>query len=86
MANNLNPMMVMAMLRQSNPRDVVMQLANQQYQNDPFVQNLVQMAEKGDTQGLQKVVSGMLGARGKNFSAEMQNLLNAVNSPNNFNY
>ena len=50
MANNLNPMMVMAMLRQSNPRDVVLQIANQQYQNDPFVQNLVQMAEKGDTQ------------------------------------
>ena len=86
MANNLNPMMVMAMLQQANPRDVVMQIANNQYANDPFVQNLVQMAERGDTQGLQKVVSGMLGAQGKNFSAEMQNLLNAVKSPNNFRY
>ena len=85
MANSLNPMQVMSMLRQSNPRDVVMQIANQQYPNDPFVYNLVQMAERGDTQGLQKVVSGMLGAQGKNFSAEMQNLLNAVKTPNNFN-
>ena len=86
MANNLNPMMVMAMLQQNNPRDVVMQIANNQYPNDPFVQNLVQMAERGDTQSLQKVVSGMLGAQGKNFSAEMQNLLNAAKSPNNFRY
>ena len=86
MANSINPMMVMAMLQQSNPRDVVMQIANNQYANDPFVQNLVQMAERGDTQGLQKVVGGMLGAQGKNFSAEMQNLLNAVKSPNNFKY
>ena len=86
MANNLNPMIVMSMLRQSNPRDVVMQIANQQYPNDPFIHNLVQMAERGDTQGLQKVVGGMLGAQGKNFSAEMQNLLNAVKSPNNFKY
>lgn len=86
MANSINPMMVMAMLQQSNPRDVVMQIANNQYPNDPFVQNLVQMAERGDTQGLQKVVGGMLGAQGKNFSAEMQNLLNAVKSPNNFKY
>lgn len=86
MANSINPMMIMAMLQQSNPRDVVMQIANNQYPNDPFVQNLVQMAERGDTQGLQKVVGGMLGAQGKNFSAEMQNLLNAVKSPNNFRY
>lgn len=84
MANNLNPMALMSMLRQRGPRDVVMQIANQQYANDPFVQNLIQMAERGDTQGLQKVVGDMLGAQGKNFSAEMQNLLNAAKSSNNF--
>jgi hypothetical protein len=36
------------------------------------------MAERGDIQNLEKVVGNMLGAQGKNFSAEMQNLLNGV--------
>lgn len=78
MANNLNPMQLMYMLKQGNPRQVVMSIINQNYPNDPTAQNLIRMAEQGDTQNLQKVVGNMLGARGKNFSAEMQNLLNAV--------
>lgn len=80
MANNLNPMQLMYMLKQGNPREVAMSIINQNYSNDPTAQNLVQMAERGDTQNLQRVVGNMLGAQGKNFSAEMQNLLNAVNN------
>lgn len=78
MANNLNPIQLMYMLKQGNPRQAAMSIINQNYPNDPTAQNLIQMAERGDTQNLQKVVGNMLGAQGKNFSAEMQNLLNAV--------
>lgn len=78
MANNLNPMQLMMMLKQGQPRQVAMQIINQNYPNDPTAHNLVRMAEQGDTQNLQRVVENMLGAQGKNFSAEMQNLLNSV--------
>ncbi len=78
MANNLNPMQMMMMLKQGNPRQVAMQIINQNYPNDPNMYQLVQMAERGDVRNLEKVVGNMLGAQGKNFSAEMQNLLNAV--------
>lgn len=74
----LNPMQLMQMLKQGNPRWVAMQIVQQNYPNDPAAQNLIQMAERGDTQNLEKVVGNMLGAQGKNFSAEMQNLLNGV--------
>jgi hypothetical protein len=74
----LNPMQLMQMLKQGNPRWVAMQIVQQNYPNDPTAQNLIQMAERGDTQNLEKVVGNMLGAQGKNFSAEMQNLLNGV--------
>ncbi len=78
MANNLNPMQMMMMLKQGNPRQVAMQIINQNYPNDPNMYQLVQMAERGDVRNLEKIVGNMLGAQGKNFSAEMQNLLNAV--------
>ena len=74
----LNPNQLMAMLKQGNARQVAMQIIQQNYSNDPTAYNLVQMAERGDIQNLEKVVGNMLGAQGKNFSAEMQNLLNAV--------
>ena len=57
-----------------------MSIINQNYSNDPTIRSLVQMAERGDTQNLERIVGNMLGAQGKNFSAEMQNLLNAVKS------
>lgn len=78
MANNLNPMQLMMMLKQGNPRQVAMSIINQNYPNDPTIKQLVQMAERGDTQNLERIVGNMLGAQGKNFSAEMQNLLSAV--------
>lgn len=74
----LNPLQLMSMLKRGNPRMVAMQIVQQNYPNDPTAQNLVQMAERGDTQNLERVVGNMLGAQGKNFSAEMQNLLNGV--------
>lgn len=80
MANNLNPMQLMMMLKQGNPRQVAMSIINQNYSNDPTIRSLVQMAERGDIQNLERIVGNMLGAQGKNFSAEMQNLLNAVKS------
>lgn len=76
MAQNLNSMQLMMMLKQGNPRQVAMQLA--QNTNDPSVYNLIQMAERGDVQNLEKIVGNMLGMQGKNFSAEMQNLLASV--------
>lgn len=74
----LNPLQLMQMLKRGNPRWVAMNLVQQNYPNDPTAQNLIQMAERGDTQNLERVVGNMLGAQGKNFSAEMQNLLNGV--------
>ena len=78
MANNLNPMYLMNMLKQGNARQAALQIVNQNYPNDPMAMNLIQMDERGDVQNLQKIVGNMLGEQGKNFSAEMQNLLNGV--------
>lgn len=51
----MNPMNLMMMLKQGNPRQVAMQIIQSNYPNDPRMNQLVQMADRGDVQGLQKI-------------------------------
>ena len=75
----MNPMNLMMMLKQGNPRQVAMQIIQNNYPNDPRMNQLIQMANRGDVQGLQKIAEEALGAQGKNFSAEMSNLMQSIN-------
>lgn len=74
----LNPMQLMMALKNGNPRQVAQQIIQTNYPNDPTMMNLVQMAERGDIQGLQKVAENVLGAQGKNFQQEFQNLMSGI--------
>lgn len=74
----MNLMQLMMMLKSGNPRDVALQIIQNNYPNNPQMQNLIMMAEQGDTQNLQRIAENMLGAQGKSFTAEMQNLMQAV--------
>lgn len=74
----LNPMQLMMALKNGNPRQVAQQIIQTNYPNDPTMMNLVQMAERGDVQGLQKIAENVLGAQGKNFQQEFQNLMSGI--------
>lgn len=71
----LNPMQLILMLKNGNPQAVAEQIIQQNFANDPQMQNLLQMAQRGDSQGLEKIAQTMLNAQGKNFGAEMNNLM-----------
>lgn len=77
--NQMNPMNLMMMLKNGNPRQVAMQIIQNNYPNDPRMNQLIQMADRGDIQGLQKIAEQVFGAQGKNFSAEMSNLMQSIN-------
>lgn len=72
----LNPMALMSLLRQGNPKQIAMTLIQSNFQNNPMAMNLVQMGERGDTQGLQQFARQYLGQQGLDFNTEMQNLMN----------
>jgi len=74
----MNPMNLMMMLKNGNPRQVAMQIIQNNYPNDPRMNQLIQMADRGDIQGLQRIAEEALGAQGKNFSAEMSNLMQSI--------
>lgn len=74
----LNPMQLLGMLKGGNPQVVAEQIIQQNFSNDPMMQNLLKMGQKGDIQGLQQFAQQFLRQRGKDFNTEMSNLMSAI--------
>lgn len=74
----LNPMQLLGMLKGGNPQSVAEQIIQQNFPNDPTMQNILQMGQRGDTQGLQQFAQQFLGQQGKDFNSEMSNLMNMI--------
>lgn len=75
---NLNPMQLIMALKTGNPQQVVQQIIQNNFPNDPMMQNLLQMGQSNNIQGLTQYAQQMLGQQGKDFNQEMQNLMNMV--------
>lgn len=74
---NLNPMQIMMMLKSQQPKQVAMSIIQQNYGNNPSIQNLVQMAERGDVQGLQNIAKQVLGPQ-RDINTELNNLMSSI--------
>ena len=61
-----NPLEMLKMIK--NPKQFVMNYMKQN--NNPMLNNLIQMAEKGDTQGLENFARNIYKEQGKNFDEE----------------
>lgn len=75
----LNPMML-ALLKQGDPRMVVQQIIQTNYPNDPMMRQLYQMGVNNDTQGLQQFARQFFSQQGRDFDAEYNNLLAQLRS------
>ena len=76
---SLNPIQLLMLLKSGNPRQVAESIIQNNFPNDPTMQNLLQMGMKGDTQGLQQFAQQYLSQQGKDFNSEMNNLMRLVN-------
>lgn len=70
----LNPM-VLALLKQGDPRMVAQQIIQTNYPNDPMMRQLYQMGVNNDTQGLQQFARQFFSQQGRDFDTEYNNLL-----------
>ena len=52
---NLNPLQLMAMLRGGNPQQIVQQIIQQNYPNNPMMQQLLNLGQQGDVQSYKKL-------------------------------
>ena len=70
-----NPMQFMNMLKGiKNPKDVVINMIKSN--NNPMIKNLVEMAEKGDNEGIEKFARNMFKEQGRDFDSEIKQFMN----------
>jgi hypothetical protein len=70
-----NPMQFMNMLNGiKNPKDVVINMIKSN--NNPMVKSLVEMAEKGDNEGIEKFARNMFKEQGRDFDSEIKQFMN----------
>ena len=69
-----NPMQFMNFLKGvKNPKDAVINMIKSN--NNPMVKNLVEMAEKGDNEGIEKFARNMFKEQGRDFDSEIKQFM-----------
>ena len=64
-----NPLQFMSMLKSiKNPKEAVISMVKSN--NNPMVKNLVEMAEKGNTEGVENFARNFLKEQGRDFDKE----------------
>ena len=65
----MNPMQIIQMIKGgSNPQQLIMSFFQQQ--NNPMANNLLQMAQNGNTSGIEQIARNMCAQRGLDFDKE----------------
>ena len=55
----INPMQIMQMIRGGNPQQAIMSMMRQQAGDNPVLNNAINMAEKGDIDGLKNLAHNL---------------------------
>ena len=72
--NNFNPMMLFNMMK-GNPKDFVINMVKQQIPNNPFFNNLIDMANNGNKKGVEEIARNLFKEKGLNFDKEFNNFM-----------
>lgn len=62
----MNPMMLMQMLRGGNSPQIIIDMMRKQAGNNPVLGNAINMAEKGDSKGLEQLARNLCNENGIN--------------------
>ena len=70
-----NPMQIMNLLKGAkSPKDAVINMIKSN--NNPMIKNLVDMAEKGDSEGIEKFARNIFKEQGRDFDSEIKQFMN----------
>ena len=75
---NMNPMEMIGLLKGRNPQELVMSMIKNNNINDPQINELISLAEKGDANSLTKIATDMFAKQGKNFDTEFSNFMSLL--------
>ena len=71
---------LLLMVKNNNPQFLVEQYINQNYPNNPQMQELLKMGKENNIQGLEELAKKILNQQGKDFNTEMNQLLQLIKS------
>ena len=74
----LNPLTLLALLKNGNPQAVVHQIIQQNYANDPIMQQLLEMGKKGDYQSIEQFAQQFFAQSGRDFNQEMKSFMDMM--------
>lgn len=63
----MNPFNIMQMMKSGNPQQIIQQMMNNsQIMSNPMAHNAMQMAQKGDSKGIEQMARNLCKAKGLN--------------------
>lgn len=78
--SNLSPIELFQLLKKGNPKQVAMQLIQNNFSNDPLAQNLLSMGLSNDQKGLEQFATNFFNQQGKDFQTELNAFINEIRS------
>lgn len=76
----INSIQLLMALKSNNPQQVAQMLIQQNYANDPTMQQLFQMAMRNDVQGVNRFAQQFFAQRGLDMNEEMNKLMSTLNN------
>lgn len=74
---NPTAIQLLRMIKQgANPQQLVVSMLEQQSANNPMMNNLLSMARKNDSKGIEQVARNMMNSQGKDFDKEFNDFRN----------
>lgn len=71
----VNPMQLIQLIKGGqNPQQLVMNILQQQEQNNPILDNAINMAQNGNISGLELLARNLAAQRGLNYDQQLANL------------
>ena len=74
----MNPMQMLKMMLNGgkNPKELVMEMTKNN--NNPVINNLIKMAEDGNTQGVENFARNMFKEQGRDFDSEVNQIQDMI--------
>lgn len=77
---NVNPMQLIQLIKSgNNPQQLLMSIFQQQGNNNPILNNAMNLAQKGDVSALEMIARNIAQQRGLDYDQEFANFKNLFN-------
>ena len=76
---SLNPIQLLNLLRSGNPQAVAQQIIQQNYPNDPTMQQLLELGRQCNTQALNQFAQQFFARSGRDFQSEFNSFMASLN-------